>query len=256
MNRQLGALHRRLSANTEGMGFPAAADSTLPNFEAEANHRDEIVQTASVGGGSGCRRIISSAERRRRTPTGSADSAAKAAPAPKAPRAAFTIDRDALRLRYRRPRDADGQRATRQASRRTRAITSFDSGSVAVDFILSGAEHPSLAGHPAWTSLADATHDPPIPLTITSNGSGTVWMLIGSGSRRPIPAASRPATMSKSIKPTAIRFPTPLVNGGSYYGSIGVIDRSTRDDSTASWPMAPECSPIPKRKRGRISRSR
>ena len=33
------------------MGFPAAAELDLPNFKAEANHCDEIVKIASVGGG-------------------------------------------------------------------------------------------------------------------------------------------------------------------------------------------------------------
>ena len=40
-----------LTEPTYGMAFPAATELDLANFNAEANHCDEIVQTSPIGGG-------------------------------------------------------------------------------------------------------------------------------------------------------------------------------------------------------------
>ena len=67
------------------------------------------------------------------------------------------------------------------------------------------------------TSLANATHNPPIPLTITSNGSGTVWMLDRFWLTSTDTGSLSTGDYVQVYQADGNPLPAPLVNGGSYY---------------------------------------
>ena len=154
-----------------GMGFPAASELDLGNFNAEANHCDEIVQTSPIGGGFRCPRIISSAEPTKtyQYPAIGDHREHDGTAAPRRLPSAITVDSDTLGFDTGDRVMLSGNALPAAPGTNTSyyVIRSEDGD----DYILQQLNvHRSPVIQLAATPRRAADHDP-------GNGSGTIWML-------------------------------------------------------------------------------
>ena len=222
-----------LTEPTYGMAFPAATELDLANFNAEANHCDEIVQTSPIGGGCRLPQDHFVAEKAKTYtyriggPRGESGTGTRTLPG------AFTIDSDTLGFDTGDRVMLTGNSLPPGVAANTAyyVIRQSDGN----DYHSGLAEHPSLAGHSAGDDAGQCPGGHR-RLTITGNGSGTVWMLDRFWLLSTDTASLATGDFVQVYQADGNPLPAPLVNGGSYYW----IDRGHQqvyyETTTICWP--------------------
>lgn len=195
-----------LTTTDYGMGY-AAADLDLNNFNTEANHCDEIVQTPGAGGGWQLPHDNFSAEK---TKTWKASAKTQ-----KTLASAFTVASETAQWNT-------GDRVFLSGSSLPAGVNANTDYYVirqtdGLDYVFAQLNLNRTPVMQLATSYANATATPPVPLTITGNGSGQIWKLdniwltdIGS---KNLATGDFVQVWPADANP----LPTPLVAGTGYY---------------------------------------
>jgi hypothetical protein len=190
-----------------GMGYPAYTELDLDNFNSEANHCDEIVQSPGAGGGWRMPQDHFIAETSKKFNSSNITS--------KTISSAFTINSDTLGL-------DTGNRIMLTGNALPAGVAANTSYWVirqpdGLDYVY---EQLNLNRTPVLqlaASYANATAAPPIPLTISSGGSGTIWRLDDLWLTWTDTKNLYTGDMVQVFQADANPLPSPLVAGNSYY---------------------------------------